>query len=215
METVSLLWLCYCCPLFTVPQGLLQAYCGETFTRLEAQKTTFLSYHEDAQYPTDASIFSAATFESGGTHTAGPDRRLDHYQPGTWNILTALGIYAPVHGGHIVFWDLGLVVTFPPGCSILIPAGVVRYSFVKVREGEQRYSVLQWAGAGIARWFDNGLRRDAEFAAEATCLKHEQREARRHRAHEEALDLFPINGELPEETIIYEFLGTNPDIDLD
>ncbi|KAJ7226775.1 hypothetical protein GGX14DRAFT_333837, partial [Mycena pura] len=105
------------------------------------------------------SVFSAAAFELGGSHgrtsvSGIPDR----HDAGTWSVLTALGTYAPFRGGHAIFWDLGLVVTFPPGSSILIPAGLVRYSFVKVREHEQHYSLLQWAGAGITRWFRNGRR---------------------------------------------------------
>ncbi|KAJ6624293.1 hypothetical protein B0H10DRAFT_1666288, partial [Mycena sp. CBHHK59/15] len=72
--------------------------------------------------------------------------------------LTALGKYAPMRGGHIILWDLGLVVSFPSGSSILIPTGIIRYSFVKVRDGEHRYSLLQWAGSGIARWLQNGRR---------------------------------------------------------
>ncbi|KAJ7744428.1 hypothetical protein DFH07DRAFT_684275, partial [Mycena maculata] len=106
-----------------------------------------------------SSIFSAATFELGGPHfRARPSGLPDRYQAGSWMVLTALGVYGPTHGGHIILWDLRLVVSFPAGSSILIPAGLIRYSFVKVREGERRYSLLQWAGAGITHWFDNGLR---------------------------------------------------------
>ncbi|KAJ7715175.1 hypothetical protein DFH07DRAFT_686904, partial [Mycena maculata] len=112
-----------------------------------------------------SSVFSAATFELGGPHIRAPTSGLpDRYQPNTWSILTALGVYGALHGGHIILWDFGLVVSFPAGSSILIPAGIIRYSFVKVREGECRYCLTQWAGAGINRWFENGLRTDAEFA---------------------------------------------------
>ncbi|KAJ7078639.1 hypothetical protein C8R43DRAFT_853968, partial [Mycena crocata] len=59
-------------------------------------------------------------------------------------------------GGQIIFWDLGLVIAFPAGSTILLPLGLLRYSFVEVREGERRYSVVQWAGSGITRWIQNG-----------------------------------------------------------
>ncbi|KAJ7664350.1 hypothetical protein DFH06DRAFT_897559, partial [Mycena polygramma] len=106
-----------------------------------------------------SSVFSAATFELGGPHcrnsaTGAPPS----HQAGTWSIITSLGKYAALRGGHIILWDLGLVVTFPIGCTILLPTGLVRYSFVKVRPGERRYSLVQWAGAGIAHWFRNGRR---------------------------------------------------------
>ncbi|KAJ7884953.1 hypothetical protein B0H13DRAFT_1511247, partial [Mycena leptocephala] len=106
-----------------------------------------------------SSVFSAATFELGGPHRHTTVMgAADRHPAATWSVLTALGKYAWMHGGHIILWDLGLVVSFPVGTSILIPAGVIRYSFVKVRPGEHRYSILQWAGPGIPRWFANGNR---------------------------------------------------------
>ncbi|KAJ7868659.1 hypothetical protein B0H13DRAFT_1580198, partial [Mycena leptocephala] len=105
--------------------------------------------------PSSSSIFSAATFEFGGPHFQDTNRK---HQPGQWSILTALGEYTWMHGGHIVLWDLGLVVSFPAGSTILLSSGLLRYSFVKVRETERRYTILQWAGAGITRWFLNGRR---------------------------------------------------------
>ncbi|KAJ7741966.1 hypothetical protein DFH07DRAFT_750743, partial [Mycena maculata] len=159
-----------------------------------------------------SSVFSAATFELGGPHIrARPIGLPDRFQANSWSILTALGVYAPLHGGHIILWDLGLVVSFPAGSTILIPAGIIRYSFVKVRAGERRYSLLQWAGAGVDRWLENGMRTDEEFAAEASRLQHQQHETCRRYAHEDAIEAFPIEDELPQETMIYEFLGTNPD----
>ncbi|KAJ6607423.1 hypothetical protein B0H10DRAFT_1680675, partial [Mycena sp. CBHHK59/15] len=108
-----------------------------------------------ALYPTSSSVFSAATFEFGGPHL---QQTNSSHVPGQWSILTALGQYAWMHGGHLILWDLGLVVSFPPGSTILLSSGLLRYSFVKVRPNEHRYAILQWAGAGITRWFLNGLR---------------------------------------------------------
>ncbi|KAJ6542988.1 hypothetical protein B0H19DRAFT_884226, partial [Mycena capillaripes] len=107
------------------------------------------------------SVFSAVTFEFGGPHLqTTPTGQPDHYEAGTWSVLTALRKYSHLHGGHIILWNLGLVVSFPPGATILIPTGIIRYSFVKVREGDHRYAVLQWAGAGITRWLANRRRTD-------------------------------------------------------
>ncbi|KAJ7601454.1 hypothetical protein DFH06DRAFT_952214, partial [Mycena polygramma] len=112
--------------------------------------------------------FSAATFEFGGPHQqTAPDGVPNRYDGGSWAVLTALGKYAHKYSGHIILWDLGLVITFPPGTTILLPPSVIRYSFVKVRAGEHRYALSQWAGAGIQRWFDNGCNSDLEFAVRA------------------------------------------------
>jgi hypothetical protein len=134
------------------------------------------------------------------------------YEASTWSCLTALGKYAPIHGGHIIFWNLGLVVCFPPGATILFPAGLICYSFVKVRPGEHRHAVLQWAGGGISRWLANGRRSDLEFAVHATREEHDAREEHRREAHAAALESYPIEGELPEEGWILPFVGTDPTV---
>jgi hypothetical protein len=182
---------------------LLQTYCTAAFLSLQAQKNNFLAYDPLALYPSKASVFSAATFQFGGPrgHTSVPGIP-DRSDTGTWSILTALGTYAPFRGGHVIFWDLGLVITFPPGSSILVPAGLVRYSFVKVREHEHRYSLLQWSGAGITRWFRNGRRFDLEFAIASSSEEHGAREERRRQAHAEAANAFPMERDLCEEAII-------------
>ncbi|KAJ7046288.1 hypothetical protein C8F04DRAFT_938916, partial [Mycena alexandri] len=153
------------------------------------------------------SVFSAATFEFGGPHVHRSTSGSPHpHAAESWSILTALGNYSPLHGGHIIIWDLGLVISFPPGASILIPTGVLRYSFVKVRHAERRYSLLQWAGSGIARWFRNGRRFDLDFAVNATRAEHEARESARAQAQKTALDdAFPVEEELPADVIIVPF----------
>lgn len=188
---------------------LLQVFCPEAYQTLEDEKRNFLNLHPDALYPSDASVFSAATFELGGPHSRGAADGLPcRHQAAKWSILTALGNYSPLHGGHIILWDLGLVVCFPPGASILIPSGLVRYSFVRVRRGERRYSLLQWAGAGIARWFLNGHKTDVDFAADASRAGHVARENRRREAHEAVLDTFPLDSELIRDSNFYAYPGT-------
>ncbi|KAJ7661510.1 hypothetical protein DFH06DRAFT_988371, partial [Mycena polygramma] len=164
--------------------------------------------HPDAIYPSSSSVFSAVTFEFGGPHRQAPGGVPDRYEAGSWAILTALGKYGYMHGGHIILWDLGLVVSFPPGATILLPPSIIRYSFVKVRAGEHRYAVLQWAGAGIFRWYTNGKRSDLEFAVNSTRLQHEARETRRRDAHAAALESFPVEGDLPEHGFFKQFVGT-------
>ncbi|KAJ7084882.1 hypothetical protein B0H15DRAFT_951367 [Mycena belliarum] len=192
---------------------LLEVYCTSAFAALEHEKQEFLEDNNNALYPCDSSVFSAVTWEFGGPHRykTGPGVP-DRLQPGSWSVLTALGNFAPVQGGHIIFWELGLVVRFPAGACILIPAGILHYSFVKVRTGEHRYSMLQWAGAGISRWFANGRRMDIDFAVNASAQEHDARENARQHAHESALDHFPVEAELPAEDELRHlpFMGTDP-----
>ncbi|KAJ7689749.1 hypothetical protein B0H16DRAFT_1752807 [Mycena metata] len=190
---------------------LLQAFCPTAFDELADEKETFLKKIPDAVYPTDSSVYSAITFELGGCHrrtlAVGVPYR---FLPGAWSILQSLGNYNGRHGGHVILWELGYVVRFPPGSTILIPTGVIHYSFVRVRENETRYSVLQYAGSGIPRWFRNGQNTDEAFAIKADEEKHAAREERRKAAHAAILDTFPLEEELPLDHILFPFFGTHP-----
>ncbi|KAJ7697296.1 hypothetical protein B0H16DRAFT_1484810 [Mycena metata] len=184
---------------------------GNSYDPLKAQKDTSLQDHPDSLYPCDSSVFSAATVDFGGPPCCifapgVPDRQ----QVRQWSILTALGNYKPRHGGHVIFWDLGLVVCFPPGSSILIPTGLIRYSFVRVRPGERRYSLLQWAGAGIARWFLNNGHSDMQFAKHATPADHAAREERCAQAQAPLLGNFPVEGDIRGAAADFPFTGTWP-----
>src|SRR5882762_4619472 len=67
------------------------------------------------------SIFACATFNFGPYACS-----FDHTNPGNlpfgWCAITALGPFDPTQGGHLVLWDLQLVIEFPPGSTILIPS---------------------------------------------------------------------------------------------
>ncbi|KAF8969055.1 hypothetical protein BDZ97DRAFT_1613158, partial [Flammula alnicola] len=52
--------------------------------------------------------------------------------------ITALGDYDPVLGGHLVLWQLKLVIQFPLGSTILIPSASISHSNVAIRPGERR-----------------------------------------------------------------------------
>ncbi|KAJ7436524.1 hypothetical protein B0H11DRAFT_1751339 [Mycena galericulata] len=70
-----------------------------------------------------------------------------------WLAITALGNYDPDRGGQLILWDLGRVLRFPPGTTILFPP-ILRYSVAKIQDGETRYSITRYAAgphAG-ARW---------------------------------------------------------------
>ncbi|KAJ7326467.1 hypothetical protein DFH08DRAFT_710686, partial [Mycena albidolilacea] len=77
-----------------------------------------------------------------------------------WCAITALGFFDPDLGGHLVLWDLRLIIRFPPGSTILIPSAILRHSNISIRSNERRYSFTQYSAAGLFRWVDNGLRSD-------------------------------------------------------
>lgn len=80
--------------------------------------------------------------------------------------ITAGGDYNPALGGHLILWDLGLIIEFPPGSTILIPSALFRHSNVPVQKGETRVSFTQYTAGGIRRWLEYGGRTEDAFAAE-------------------------------------------------
>ncbi|KAJ7033072.1 hypothetical protein C8F04DRAFT_1210942 [Mycena alexandri] len=76
----------------------------------------------------------------------------------------ALGKFDPTAGGHLVLWDLKLVIEFPPGALILLPSATIAHSNVPVADGEERVSFTQFSAGGIFRYIDNGCQTVEELA---------------------------------------------------
>ncbi|KAI0755738.1 hypothetical protein C8Q74DRAFT_1175577, partial [Fomes fomentarius] len=101
-------------------------------------------------------VFGACTFNLGPKvqtkiHT-------DHlnYAPG-WCGIIALGEYDYTKGGHLVLWDLKLVIEFPPGSLIFIPSAILRHSNTTVGDNERRRSFTQFSAGGLFRWVECGF----------------------------------------------------------
>jgi hypothetical protein len=78
--------------------------------------------------------------------------------------VQALGDFNPKEGGHIILWELKLVIEFPPGALILIPSATITHSNLPVGAGEHRASFTQYTGGGLFRYVDNGFRTEKELA---------------------------------------------------
>ncbi|KAJ8497198.1 hypothetical protein ONZ45_g12162 [Pleurotus djamor] len=79
--------------------------------------------------------------------------------------ITALGNFDPDLGGHLVLWDLKVVIRFPPGSTLLVPSGVVRHSNLPIQPHETRYSITQYSAGSLFRWVNNGYRSDKDLLA--------------------------------------------------
>ena len=86
--------------------------------------------------------------------------------PWGWCAITAIGDYNPKAGGHLILWDLGLAVEFPPGSTILIPSAIIRHSNVALSPGERRYSLTQYTAGALFRWQECGYRSERSFKAD-------------------------------------------------
>lgn len=114
-------------------------------------------------YPFENHPFGAVTFNLGPvvitkTHKDCMD------VPWAWCAITSLGDYDHTQGGHLVLWELGLVIEFPPYSTIFIPSALISHSNIKVQPGETRASITQYNSEGLFRWaaFDYTLKHNKE-----------------------------------------------------
>jgi hypothetical protein len=70
----------------------------------------------------------------------------------------ALRCFNPKARGHLVLRELGLVVEFPLGTTVLIPSTVITHHNVKVQQGEMRYSFTQYAARLLFSYLENRMR---------------------------------------------------------
>ncbi|KAJ6522138.1 hypothetical protein DFH09DRAFT_938493, partial [Mycena vulgaris] len=121
--------------------------------------------HPDLRRPFTHSAFFCTAFNFGRNVWTFKHRDTLNLAYG-WCAVQALGNFDPKHGGHLVLWDLNLVVEFPPGALILIPSATIAHSNVPVRDDEERVSFTQFSVGGIFRYVDNGCRTEKQLEEE-------------------------------------------------
>ncbi|KAJ3716835.1 hypothetical protein C8R42DRAFT_587622 [Lentinula raphanica] len=122
------------------------------------------------------SIFACCTLNFGPTTTT--VEHVDHmnYCYG-WCAITALGNFNFQLGGHLVLWDLKLVVEVPPGWTMMIPSAFLRHSNTSLQPGETRFSLTQYTAAGLFRIIDdNGVARNKMTAGDLAYAEQRQLE---------------------------------------
>lgn len=75
-----------------------------------------------------------------------------------WCSVTALGKFDHKRGGHLVLWEPGLVIEFPPGSTILIPSAAIHHSNIPIGAKELRQSITQFSARAIFSYIDNGYK---------------------------------------------------------
>jgi len=96
--------------------------------------------------------------------------------------VTALGDFDPKKGGHLILWDCGLVIEFPPGSTILIPSATMAHSNAMVSFDERRYSFTQYTAGGLFRWVKNGFMKSEDLRSSLSpddLLRRSEKDAKR------------------------------------
>ncbi|KAJ3829000.1 hypothetical protein F5880DRAFT_1471503, partial [Lentinula raphanica] len=133
--------------------------------------------------------FAATTFNMG-PHSFSPPHVDEGNNACGWCVVTALGPFDPDKGGHLVLWNMKLIIRFPPGASILFPSALVTHSNIPILPHEKRYSMVQYSAGGLFRWRYNGFQSDKAFWASATSSQLKKRERDRQLRWKSGLDSF-------------------------
>lgn len=113
------------------------------------------------------SVFACSTVNFGPATASFPHTDHDNLSWG-WCAITALGDFDHTRGGHLILWDLKLVIEFPAGATVLIPSAIFRHSNTTLVEGDRRYSFTQYTSGGLFRWVEAGYRPETVYWASMT-----------------------------------------------
>ncbi|KAJ7713791.1 hypothetical protein B0H16DRAFT_1341045 [Mycena metata] len=143
--------------IFRVHAPDLHGYYSTTLDRLHQWNKTLRRNFLPA-----VSVFAAATFNFGPATVTFPHLDFANLAWG-WCAVTAFGNFDPDKGGHLILWDLMLIIRFPPSATIFLPSALLRHSNVVIQESETQYSFTQFTAAGIFRFVDNDFRSDTQI----------------------------------------------------
>ncbi|KAF8208625.1 hypothetical protein K438DRAFT_1573939, partial [Mycena galopus ATCC 62051] len=143
--------------------------------------------------PFPKSVFACTAFNFGNVWTF--KHRDVCNLPFGWCAVQSLGRFDPTLGGHLILWDLKMVVEFPAGALILIPSVTIAHSNIPVQDGDKRISFTQFSAGGLFRYVDYGCRTAKELAEEDPA-EHARQMVLRDTRWEEGLSYFSTVDEL-------------------
>ncbi|KAJ7170395.1 hypothetical protein C8R43DRAFT_876069 [Mycena crocata] len=161
------------------------------FTFYQAQMALLAAWKPSLRRNFAGSVFAACTFNFGPRAITAPHLDFANLAWG-WCAITALGKFDPDIGGHLILWDLRLVIRFPPGSTILLPSALIRHSNVAIRPHERRCSFTQYTAGGLFRWISNGFKTDDAFEYSASTEEKAARSAESESRWEEGMKYFTV-----------------------
>lgn len=130
-------------------------------TRMDA----LLQHLPDLKPNFERSVFGCAAYNFGPIVCCYPHRDTSNCPFGLCAV-TALGKYDPKLGGHLILEELGLIVEFPPGATVLIPSAVITHCNTPVQATERRISFTQFMPGEILRFVDNEFQNEVDIREE-------------------------------------------------
>ncbi|KAJ7134943.1 hypothetical protein C8R43DRAFT_1132861 [Mycena crocata] len=159
------------------------------FTFYQAQMMLLAAWKPSMRRNFAGGVFAACTFNFGPRAVTAP--HLDFCQPRMGLVCDhSAREFDPDLGGHLILWDLRLVIRFPPGSTILLPSALIRHSNVDIRPHERSASFAQYTAGGLFRWVRNGFKTDEAFEMTASPDEMAARAEENGSRWEEGLKMF-------------------------
>ncbi|KAL0570106.1 hypothetical protein V5O48_011856 [Marasmius crinis-equi] len=119
----------------------LYLYYGSTISAL-------LEKYPELSLPFQDCVFAAFAVNFGPETVCLPHHDTKNLAFG-WCAITALGNYNWRKGGHLVLWDLRLVIEFPPSATIFVPSALICYFNTAIQPDEERYSFTCYTSGAL------------------------------------------------------------------
>ena len=111
-------------------------------------------------------------------------------------VVTNAGNFDPTCGGHLILWECGLVIEFPPGSSIMVPSAVISHSNIPIQPSETQYSFTQYAASGLFRWVEHGFQKEGRYNRDLSAEEQSAGQVHREKHKDLGLSLFSTMNEL-------------------
>lgn len=142
--------------------GCFATWAPKLFDYYFMHMTSLFNRYGDRLRRNFATVFACSTFNFGPSTVSFPHTDSANLPYG-WCPITTLGPFDPKKGGHLVLWELQLVIEFPPGSTFMIPSAVIQHSNVPIQKGEECFSFIQYSAGGLFRWVDHGFQKEDEY----------------------------------------------------
>lgn len=140
--------------------GAFAQYCPLLYKYYRDTMRALFSHELHLDRVGESTVYPAIIFDFGPDITLA-HRHFNGLAQGMCSILAG-GNYDYKLGGHLVLWDLALVIQFPPGSCVIL-SSMIDFNTVRVHFGETRTCITQYAAAGLFQFVQYGGRTREQF----------------------------------------------------
>ncbi|KAE9388726.1 hypothetical protein BT96DRAFT_749125, partial [Gymnopus androsaceus JB14] len=128
--------------------AVFNLFAHQTYVEYKETLTEHIQQNPKLCPTSSQTVFAATTVNFGPCTVTPPHLDAGNIAHG-WCANTALGNYDPDKGGHLVLWNLKLIIRFPPSATILFPSALITHSNIPVQPSEERRSIVQYSAGGL------------------------------------------------------------------